>query len=256
MNGVDRLPYLFGQLKLPTLKAHWQEFAENAKDNGLSYGDFLASLLDMELTVREQNRLARAQEASKLLANKTLSSFSFASSKQISQMQIEQYANDGSWVKKRENLILIGPSGTGKTHLACAIGYQLLQAGTKVLFSNTTLLVQALQKAKAELTLNKMLEKLARFELLILDDIGYVRKSEQETSALFELIESRYETGSLIITANQPFSQWQELFPDPIMAVAAVDRLIHHANIIHIEDESYRAKQARLKNKQKEEVLT
>ena len=104
---------------------------------------------------------------------------------------------------------------------------------------------------KVELRLKKELERLSRFKLLVLDDIGYVRKSEQETSVLFELISNRYETGSMIITANQPFSQWGELFPDQVMAVAAIDRLIHHATIINIKGESYRAKQAKQRTDKK-----
>ena len=110
------------------------------------------------------------------------------------------------------------------------------------------MLVQALQQAKAELTLKKALERLARFQLLILDDIGYVKKSDQETSVLFELIAHRYEYGSLLITANQPFGDWGNLFPDKIMAVAAIDRIVHHATIIKIEGESYRAATARQRN--------
>lgn len=254
MQVAEHLPYLCKALKLPTVQEHWDEVANNARAKGLNYGDFLAALLDLELTVKEQNKFERMLKTSKLPPAKTLSNFDFSQIKDLNQNQVEQLANSCDWVKRQENLILFGPSGIGKTHLACAVGYQLLQQGIKVLFSKTTLLVQTLQTAKAELRLNKELERLGRFELLILDDMGYVKKSEQETSVLFELIESRYETGSVIITANQPFNQWDQLFPDPVMAVAAVDRLIHHATIISIKEESYRAKQAKLKNKQHEEV--
>lgn len=254
MQVAEHLPYLCKVLKLPVVQSHWRDVAKTARDKGLNYGDFLAELLDLELTVKEQNKLERMRKISKLPPAKTLSNFDFSQVKKLNQTQIEQLANSDDWVKRQENLIIFGPSGIGKTHLACAIAHHLLQQGIKVLFTKTTLLVQTLQSAKAEMRLNKELERIGRFELLILDDMGYVKKSEQETSVLFELIESRYETGSVIITANQPFNQWDQLFPDPIMAVAAVDRLIHHATIISINEESYRAKQAKLKNKQYEEV--
>ena len=249
MACAENLPYLLTELKLPAVKEHWKEMAKSAQQKGLSYGDFLGKLLDLELSLKEQNRQKRAYKLSKLPPAKTLSTFDFNGSPSINRGEIEQLATDIEWVKNNENLILLGASGAGKTHLACAIAYSHLQQGIKALFTKTTLLVQSLQQAKAELRLSKELNRLARFELLILDDIGYVRKSEQETSALFELIENRYETGSIVITANQPFSQWKELFPDPIMATAAVDRLIHHATIIKIDEPSFREKEAKLKNK-------
>ena len=246
MEYVENLPYLLSELKLPAAKEHWQEVAKSAQKENLSYGDFLAKLLDLDLTLKDQNRQQRAYKQSKLPPSKTLSTFDFSGAPSINKNEMVQLAADSQWINNNENLILLGASGAGKTHLACAIAYNHLQQGIKVLFTKTTLLVQSLQQAKADLRLNKELDRLARFKLLILDDIGYVRKSEQETSVLFELIENRYETGSLIITANQPFSQWKDLFPDPIMATAAVDRLIHHANIIHIKEPSFREKQAKL----------
>lgn len=112
-------------------------------------------------------------------------------------------------------------------------------------------MVQLLQQAKAELKLKTALELLAKYQLLILDDIGYVKKSEQDTSVLFELIAHRYESGSMLITANQPFSDWEQLFPDPIMAVAAVDRIVHHATIIKVDGPNYRANYAKEYNKEK-----
>ena len=128
----------------------------------------------------------------------------------------------------------------GKSHLASAIGYHLIAQGVRVLYTSTTHLVQKLQQAKEECKLPEMLSRLARIPLLILDDIGYVKKTEMETSVLFELIADRYESNSLLITANHSFSEWNKLFPDDVMTVAAVDRLIHHATIINIKEESSR----------------
>ena len=245
MPAIETLPFLVKQLRLPAIASHWQEHTRLAEKEQSSYGDYLAGLLELELVLREQNRLARAYKNAKLPAGKTMAGFVFQKVKSVNQAQIQGLSEDGTWVNEAQNLILIGPSGVGKTHLAAAIAYGLLEQGISVLFSSTTLLVQALQQAKAELTLKKALERLARFQLLILDDIGYVKKSDQETSVLFELIAHRYEYGSLLITANQPFGDWGDLFPDKIMAVAAIDRIVHHATIIKIEGESYRAATAR-----------
>lgn len=249
MPPVETLPFLLKQLRLPAIASHWQECTLSAEKKHLSYGDYLAGLLELELVLREQNRLKRAYKSSHLPAGKTLATFGFEQAKTVNQAQIQALSEDCSWVKDAQNLVLLGPSGVGKTHLAAAIAYGLLEQGIRVFFSSTTLLVQFLQQAKAELNLKKALDRLGKFQLLILDDIGYVKKTEQETSVLFELIAHRYEYGSLLITANQPFGDWDTLFPDKIMAVAAIDRIVHHATIIKIEGESYRATVAMKRNK-------
>jgi DNA replication protein DnaC len=149
-----------------------------------------------------------------------------------------------TWLRQTQNLLLFGTSGVGKTHLACAIGHGLLAQGIAVKCYNAMALVQQLQSAKQSLVLEKYLTKLDRYRLLIIDDIGYVKKSEQETSVLFELIAHRYESGSLLITSNQPFSQWESIFTDATMAVAAIDRLVHHSTIVEIQADSYRKQTA------------
>lgn len=248
MSTIETLPFLLKQLRLPAIASHWQERTQLAEKERISHGEYLAGLLELELVLREQNKLTRAYKNSKLPAGKTMATFEFHKTKGINRAQVQGLSEDCSWIKEAQNLVLLGPSGVGKTHLAAAIAYGLLEQGITVFFSSTTLLVQSLQQAKAELKLKKALDRLARFQLLILDDIGYVKKSEQETSVLFELIAHRYEYGSLLITANQPFADWGNLFPDKIMAVAAIDRIVHHATIIKVDGESYRVAVAKQRN--------
>ncbi len=142
------------------------------------------------------------------------------------------------------NLILFGPPGGGKSHLAAAIGLGLIENGWRVLFARTTDLVQKLQVARRELALESAIAKLDKYHLLILDDLAYVTKDQAETSVLFELISARYERRSTLITANQPFGEWNRIFPDPAMTLAAVDRLVHHATILELNVESYRRRAA------------
>ena len=142
------------------------------------------------------------------------------------------------------NLLLFGPPGGGKSHLAAAIGLALIENGWRVLFARTTDLVQKLQVARRELDLEAAINRLDRFDLLILDDLAYVTKDQAETSVLFELISARYERRSMLITANQPFGEWGKVFPDPAMTLAAIDRLVHHATILEMNVESYRRRTA------------
>ena len=152
-------------------------------------------------------------------------------------------AGDG-WLDQGANILLFGPPGGGKSHLAAALGLALVHNGRRVLFMRTTDLVQRLQVARRELVLEAAIAKLDKYQLLILDDIAYVTKDQAETSVLFELIATRYERRSLLITANQPFGEWGKIFSEQAMTLAAIDRLVHHATILEMNVESYRRKAA------------
>ncbi len=162
----------------------------------------------------------------------------------VSKAQVMALTAGDSWLEKGANLLLFGPPGGGKSHLAAAIGLALVENGWRVAFTRTSDLVQRLQIARRELALESALAKLDKYNLLILDDIAYVSRDQAAPSVLFELIGSRYERRSMLITANQPFGEWGKVFPDQAMTLAAIDRLVHHATILEMNVESYRRRAA------------
>lgn len=248
MANTATLPLLLKQLGLPCMLAHYEQQAAIAENKHWHYTEYLMTLSHMEAANRQQKRITRHIKEAKLPPGKTLDAFDFKRATSINAAQISALADNITWVNNANNIVIFGPSGVGKTHLASAIAYRLLEQGIRCLFTPTTTLVQKLQQARSEFRLSEAIAKLSRIPLLILDDIGYVKKDDAETSVLFELIADRYESKSLMITANQPFAQWDTIFPDNVMAVAAIDRLVHHATIINIEGQSFR--KAHAKNKQ------
>jgi len=244
MASVESLPILLKQLGLPKILSGWQDTEELAQEKQWSYAQYLATLAELEINERYQKRIARHTKESKLPPGKLLGTFDFNVAKSINRLKVQALADNPGWVKDANNIVIFGPSGVGKTHLAAAIGHRMIEHGCRCLFTATTMLVQKLQQAREQFKLPEMLCKLNRYPLLILDDIGYVKKDMMETSVLFELIAERYENASIIITANQPFADWDNIFPDNMMAVAAIDRLIHHAAIINIKENSFRKNHA------------
>lgn len=238
------LPLLLEELRLPTIKRLWEDVATEANGKGWSAPQYLAHLCEQEITERHRRRLSRHLTEAQLPRSKTMESYDFSSIKGVTKAKVLGLGSGEVWVSEGMNVLIFGPSGVGKTHLAAAIGEKLIENGFRVFFSRTTELVQKLQAAKKSLTLPSALEKLDKYDCLILDDFGYVQKDELETSVLFELICERYERKSMLITCNQPFKDWEHIFLNKQMAVAAIDRLIHNASILEIEAESYRRKQA------------
>lgn len=251
MANVASLPVLLKELKLSSVGKHWETLAQKAIDEQWLPQTYLAELCEQEAGERYQKRLQRYLRESQLPPAKQLSQFDFKSTSGINKNQITVLAQQRQWVNQAENILLFGASGVGKTHLACAIGYALIEQGIRVKFTTATAITQTLQQAKEDLTLGEILTRMDKYSVLIVDDIGYVKKSSQETQVLFELIAHRYETGSLIITSNQPFSAWDEIFDDNMMTVAAIDRLVHHATILEVQGESYRKKSS-MKRKAKQ----
>ena len=236
---------LLTELRLPTIGRLWPTLAERADQAGWPAGRFRGALLEHELAERAKRRLERHRLEAQLDPTKTLASFEFAEVPMLSKAHVMALASGDAWLEKGATILIFGPPGVGNTPVGCGLGHALIDAGYRVLYLRTSALVQRLQAARQSLQLPQALAKLDRYDLLILDDLSYVRKDQAETSVLFELIAERYERRSMLITANQPFSGWDNVFPDPGMTLAAIDRLVHHSTIFELNTvESYRGKQA------------
>jgi DNA replication protein DnaC len=232
------------ELHLPGLRRGYEELAAQARQEGQSYEQYLLSLVERECQERRNNRIGRLLRQSRLPLEK---SWPALEQKRLPLKVLQQTRSllQGSFVDRRENVLVFGVPGSGKTHLLCAVGQELVRAGRKVLFWTTGLLVQELLAAKRDLKLSRVLKRLSRYEVLILDDLGYVQQSREEMEVLFVLLAERYERGSVLLTSNLAFSQWETIFKDPMTTAAAIDRLVHHSVIIEMNLPSYRAEQAK-----------
>ena len=239
-----RLTLMLTELRLPTIKETWADFAARSDKEGWPAARFLAAIVENEIAERARRRTSRHLDEARLPPGKTFDSFDFEATPMVSKAQVQALASGDAWLDRGANLLVFGPPGGGKTHLAAALGLMLVENGWRVLFTRTTDLVQKLQVARRELALEAAIDKLDKFHLLILDDLAYVTKDQAETSVLFELISARYERRSLLITSNQPFGEWGKICPGEAMTLAAIDRLIHHATIFEMNVESYRRRTA------------
>ena len=232
-------------LRLPSFRDGFEETARRAVQETLSYEQYLLELTDQECNERRSRRIERMLRESRLPLDKTLSSFD---QKRLPAKVARQLKTllEGCFLDRRENVLAFGNSGSGKTHLLCALGQELIrQLERPVYFSPCSLLVQELLVGKRDLKLSRVLKRLSKFDVVIIDDIGYVQQSRDEMEVLFTLLAERYERGSVMLTSNLPFSKWESIFKDPLTTAAAIDRLVHHSVILEVNLPSYRLESAK-----------
>ncbi len=236
------------ELHLPTFRESFEEAAGRALRETLSYEQYLLELSQRECEVRRANRIERFLRQSKLPLEKSLEQFELKRLPAKVARQVKSLS-DGGFVDRAENLLAFGKSGSGKTHLLCGLAQELVRQGRKVYFSTCSLLVQDLLLAKRDLKLSRLLKRLAGFEAILIDDIGYVQQSREEMEVLFTLLAERYERGTVMITSNLAFSKWETIFKDPMTTAAAIDRLVHHSVILELNIPSYRLEAAKKSKK-------
>lgn len=249
--GEDLTGYL-RELHLPAIRRCFADKARQAERDTLGYEQYLLDLVERECQERRQNRITRLLRASGLPLEKTLEGFDLKRLPPKAGRQVKTLM-DGSFLDRRENVLAFGNPGSGKTHLLSALGQELIRAGRKVAFTTCGRLVQDLLRAKLELRLSRAIKKLAYYEALVIDDLGYVQQDRTEMEVLFSLLAERYERGSVLISSNLPFSKWEAIFKDPMTTAAAIDRLVHHSVILELNIPSYRMEQAKKNQKRAEE---
>jgi len=231
-------------LKLPTFLREYEKLARQCAAEGLDHVQFLGRLVELELIDRERRMIERRIKAAKFPATKSLDSFDFKAIPKLNKMQVLELARC-EWIDRRENVIALGPSGTGKTHVALGLGLAACQKGLSVSFTTAATLVNEMMEARDERRLLRLQKQLAAVKLLIIDELGFVPLSKTGAELLFELISQRYERGSTMITSNLPFDEWTETFGTERLTGALLDRLTHHVNILDMNGASYRLGQSR-----------
>jgi len=240
---TDLTEYL-RELHLPAIRRCFEEQARQAERETLSYEQYLLDLSERECQERRENRIARLLRDSRLPMEKTMENFDLKRLPQKAARQVKALL-DGTFLDRKENVLAFGNPGSGKTHLLSALGQDLIRNGRKIGFTTCARLVQDLLRAKQELRLSRAIHKLAHYEALVIDDLGYVQQSRDEMEVLFALLAERYERGSVLISSNLPFSKWEAIFKDPMTTAAAIDRLVHHSVILELNITSYRMEQAK-----------
>lgn len=244
LRSKDSLTLFLRGLKLPAFVGHHEEVATMAEKNGWTFGQYLHHLCELEHRERRDRKTERLQKQSGLPTEKTLATLDLSRFPAAVKRQVPTLC-EGGFTGRAENVLVFGLPGRGKTHLCCAVAFELIHRGLAVLFTPTYRLVQQLLIAKRELRLEKEFKRLDRYDVVVLDDIGYVQQERDEMEVLFTFLAERYERRSVMITSNLVFSQWDKIFKDSMTTAAAIDRLVHHSIIIELSNKSIREEEAR-----------
>jgi DNA replication protein DnaC len=236
------------KLRLPTIRREWEGAAASCAADGRDYGDFLLQLTERELIEREQRAAQRRIKSAKFPVLKTFENFDFGAQSSINESLIRQLAG-GEYLEARENVLMIGNSGTGKTHLATSLGFAACAQGKRVRFWSASALVTHMLEMREQRDLKRFFVQVEKHDLIILDELGYVPFSKAGAELLFEIVSRAYERLSLIVTTNLPFEQWTEVMGSERLTGALLDRLTHRVHIIEANGESYRLKDARKRQK-------
>ena len=230
------------ELRLPTFLREYGKIAAQCASEGVDHPDYLLRLSELELIDRHHRLVARRIKAARFPAVKSLDTFDFGAIPSVNRQLVTRLARC-EYVERQENVIAIGNSGTGKTHVALGLGLAACQKGLTVGFTTASALVNELMEARDEMRLLNLQKRLARLKLLIIDELGFVPLSRTGAELLFEVFSQRYERGSILVTTNLPFDEWTEMFGSERLTGALLDRLTHHVHIIEMNGDSYRLKQ-------------
>ena len=239
----------FKKLKMPQAAKTYESLAREAAENNLGYEEYLLGVLEQEVHQRENNRIQRGIRQAGFPVIKTLENFDFKAIPSLNKPKVLKLMQ-GEYIRNKENIILVGNSGVGKTHIAIALGYEACRQGLRVKFYTAAGLINELLAAQQEYRLNRLEKQWLVPHLVILDELGYVPFSKIGAELLFQFCAARYERGSIIITTNLEFPKWTEVLGDEQMTAALLDRLTHNAHILNINGDSYRFKQALAKQKE------
>jgi DNA replication protein DnaC len=231
-------------LKLPTFQREYQKLARLCATEGVDHIGYLTRLSEREMIERDRRKVERRIKAARFPVVKSLDSFDFAAIPKLNKMQVLELARC-EWIERRENVIALGPSGTGKTHVALGLGLAACQKGLSVGFTTAAALVSEMMEARDERRLLRFQKQMAAYQLLIIDELGFVPLSKTGAELLFELIAQRYERGATLITSNLPFDEWTETLGSERLTGALLDRITHHVNILEMNGDSYRLAQSR-----------